>query len=116
MRSRDRSAYSFKARTCRATSSRFQRASTRTNTHETESIIMILRGEWVLCDRGERRHMTASDMFWFNPGVPTGTRYRSKAARSPSSQGPANRSVAERFLNRCSNMSFTRPTASKSRI
>lgn len=40
--------------------------------HETESIIMTLRGEWVLCARGERKHMTAGDIFWFGPGVPTG--------------------------------------------
>lgn len=40
--------------------------------HETESIIMTLRGEWVLCARGERRHMTTGDIFWFGPDVPTG--------------------------------------------
>lgn len=40
--------------------------------HETESIIMTLSGEWVLCSRGERAHMTAGDIFWFGPGVPTG--------------------------------------------
>ncbi|AHG05156.1 hypothetical protein HALDL1_04385 [Halobacterium sp. DL1] len=40
--------------------------------HETESIIVTLRGEWVLCARGEREHVTAGDVFWFGPGVPTG--------------------------------------------
>lgn len=40
--------------------------------HESESIIMTLRGEWVLCARGERKHMTAGDIFWFGPNVPTG--------------------------------------------
>ncbi len=40
--------------------------------HDTESIIFTLRGEWVLCARGERRHMQAGDLFWFGPGVPTG--------------------------------------------
>lgn len=40
--------------------------------HETESIIVTLRGEWVLCSRGERHHMTEGDAFWFGPGVPTG--------------------------------------------
>lgn len=40
--------------------------------HETESIIVTLRGEWVLCARGERRRMSSGDVFWFGPGVPTG--------------------------------------------
>ncbi|MFC3957943.1 cupin domain-containing protein [Halovivax cerinus] len=40
--------------------------------HETESMIMTLSGEWVLSARGERRHMTEGDLFWFGPGVPTG--------------------------------------------
>lgn len=40
--------------------------------HETESIIMTLRGEWVLCADGDRRLMEAGDIFWFGPGVPTG--------------------------------------------
>lgn len=40
--------------------------------HETESIIMTLRGQWVLCADGNRRVMEAGDIFWFGPGVPTG--------------------------------------------
>lgn len=40
--------------------------------HETESIIVTLRGSWVLCARGERTRMDAGDIFWFGPGVPTG--------------------------------------------
>lgn len=40
--------------------------------HETESMILTLRGEWVLSARGERRHMQEGDLFWFGPDVPTG--------------------------------------------
>ena len=40
--------------------------------HETESIIMTLRGEWVLCADGDRRLMTAGDSLHFGSGVPTG--------------------------------------------
>lgn len=40
--------------------------------HETESIIMTLRGPWVLCADGNRRVMEAGDIFRFGPGVPTG--------------------------------------------
>lgn len=40
--------------------------------HETESIIVTLRGEWVLCADGDRRVMEAGDIFWFGPGVSTG--------------------------------------------
>ena len=40
--------------------------------HETESIIMTLGGEWVLCSRGERTRLAEGDLFWFGPDVPTG--------------------------------------------
>ncbi|WP_254863713.1 cupin domain-containing protein [Halovivax gelatinilyticus] len=40
--------------------------------HETESIIVTLRGEWILCADGNRRVMEAGDVFWFGPGVATG--------------------------------------------
>lgn len=40
--------------------------------HETESIIMTLRGEWVLCADGNRRVIEAGDLFSFGPGIPTG--------------------------------------------
>lgn len=40
--------------------------------HETESIIMTLRGKWVLCANGNRRVLEAGDIFRFGPGVPTG--------------------------------------------
>lgn len=40
--------------------------------HKTESIIMTLRGEWVLCANGDRRLMETGDIFWFGPNIPTG--------------------------------------------
>lgn len=40
--------------------------------HERESLIVTMRGQWVLCSRGMRWHMKAGDVFWFGDGVPTG--------------------------------------------
>jgi quercetin dioxygenase-like cupin family protein len=40
--------------------------------HEKESLIYTVRGEWVLCSRGKRWHMTPGTVFWFGDGIPTG--------------------------------------------
>ena len=40
--------------------------------HATESLIYTVRGEWVLCSRGQRWHMRAGSLFWFGDGIPTG--------------------------------------------
>jgi quercetin dioxygenase-like cupin family protein len=40
--------------------------------HSTESLIVTVRGQWVLCSRGQRWHMQAGSLFWFGDGIPTG--------------------------------------------
>jgi quercetin dioxygenase-like cupin family protein len=40
--------------------------------HETESLIYTVRGDRVLCSRGQRWHMRTGSLFWFGDGIPTG--------------------------------------------
>lgn len=40
--------------------------------HSTESIIVTLKGKWVLCSGGRRQVMKPGTLFWFAAGTPTG--------------------------------------------
>ena len=42
------------------------------HTHPTESIILTLKGQWVLCSEGERHHMREGSLFFMPPDVETG--------------------------------------------
>ena len=42
------------------------------HTHPTESIILTLKGQWVLCSEGERHLMKEGSLFFMPPDVETG--------------------------------------------
>lgn len=42
------------------------------HSHLSESIIFTVKGEWVLCSKGQRFHMKPGSLFWFGANVPTG--------------------------------------------
>lgn len=42
------------------------------HSHDTESLIFTVKGEWVLCSSGRRQLMKPGSLFWFKAGTPTG--------------------------------------------
>lgn len=42
------------------------------HSHSTESLILTIKGRWVLCSQGHRQLMKPGTLFWFKAGTPTG--------------------------------------------